>query len=252
MATGEDRRVALVTGAAQGLGFGLASAFAAEGYDIAIVDLDEAMVQAAAAKLRERGVRALGMRGDVSHRGDVDAFVARVVDELGRLDVLVNNAQTTRMKAVLDTTDEDLELTWRSGFAGSLYCMQAAFPHLRATKGCVINLASGAGLSAPRGYAVYAATKEAIRTLTRIAALEWGEHGVRVNVISPGAQTAALDRWAAERPEEYRARTAQIPLGRFGDPEADIGKAVVFLASPAASYITGNTLVVDGGAHYLG
>jgi NAD(P)-dependent dehydrogenase (short-subunit alcohol dehydrogenase family) len=209
-------------------------------------------VKAAAEKLRERGVRAIGMRGDVSHRPDVDAFVGQAVNELGRLDVLVNNAQTSRMQPVLETTDEDLELTWRSGFAGSLYCMQAAFPHLRETKGCVINLASGAGLSAPRGYAVSGATKEAIRTLTRIAALEWGEYGVRVNVISPGAQTAALDRWAAERPDEYKARSAQIPLGRFGDPENDIGQAVLFLASPAASYITGNTLVVDGGAHYLG
>lgn len=250
--TDEQNRVALVTGAAQGLGNGIAAAFAGAGYDIAIADLRASDATAAASALESRGIRAKGLEADVSSRSQVDAMVAKVAAEFGGIDVLVNNAQTTRMASVLDTTEDDLELVWRSGFAGSLWCMQAAFPHLRERRGCVINLASGAGLSANPGYAIYAATKEAIRTLTRVAALEWGREGVRVNAISPSARTAALDRWAAERPEEYEARAAQIPLGRFGDPEADIGRVAVFLASADAAYITGATIVADGGAHYLG
>ncbi len=247
-----ERPVALVTGAAQGLGLGIAGAFAAAGYDVAVVDLDPAAVDAAAGALAARGGRAIGIRGDVTDRGDVDASVARTIHELGRLDVLVNNAQATRLASVLDTTMADLDAVWRSGLVGTWQCMQAAFPHLETTRGCVLNLVSGAGLSAPAGYAAYAATKEAIRTLTRVAAVEWGHRGVRVNAISPSARTAALERWARERPEEYAARVHEIPLGRFGDPEHDIGSVAVFLASPAASYITGNTTVVDGGVHYLG
>jgi NAD(P)-dependent dehydrogenase (short-subunit alcohol dehydrogenase family) len=249
---GDERRVALVTGAAQGLGNGIAAAFAGAGYDIALADLREGDAVAAAAALESRGVRAVGLEADVSRRDQVEAMVASVVATLGGIDVLVNNAQTTRIASVLDTSEDDLELVWRSGFAGSLWCMQAAFAHLRERRGSVINLASGAGLSANAGYAIYGATKEAIRTLTRVAAIEWGRDGVRVNVISPSARTAALDRWAAERPGEYEARAAQIPLGRFGDPEADIGRVAVFLASPDASYITGATIVADGGSHYLG
>ena len=249
---GDERRVALVTGAAQGLGLGIASAFARAGYDVAIVDVRAGGLADAERTLRAHGRRVLTATGDVTRRDEMRSFVGRVVDELGRLDVLVNNAQVTRLGAVLDVTDDDLDAVWRSGFAGTLVCMQAAFAALAATGGCVVNLGSGAGLTANAGYAVYGATKEAIRTLTRVAALEWGPHGVRVNALSPAARTAAFDRWAAEHPDEAAGRIATIPLRRMGDPERDIGEVAVFLASEAASYITGATIVVDGGAHYLG
>jgi NAD(P)-dependent dehydrogenase (short-subunit alcohol dehydrogenase family) len=252
-ATEPGARVALVTGAAQGLGFGIASAFAAAGYHVAIFDVAETDLDKASDALRARGApRALALRTDVTDRAQVDAAIARVAAELGSLHVLVNNAQQTRHQSVLDTTDAALDSVWRSGYVGSLYCMQAAFPHLQATKGCVINLASGAGLQPRVGGAAYASTKEAIRALTRVAALEWGHQGVRVVSISPSAHTDALDRWAQEFPEEYAVRTAQIPLERFGDPELDVGRVAVFLASPEASYITGTTIVVDGGAYHLG
>jgi NAD(P)-dependent dehydrogenase (short-subunit alcohol dehydrogenase family) len=249
--TSEGRPVALVTGAAQGLGYGIASAFAAAGYDLAVIDLQAEAAVAAADSLRDRGVDAIGFGADVGVRADVDAFTTRTVAAFGRIDVLVNNAQTTRLAPVLEVGEDDLTAVWRSGFVGTLWCMQAAFPHLVRTAGSVVNLGSGAGLSATPGYALYGATKEAIRTLTRVTAVEWGPRGVRVNAISPSARTPALERWAQDRPDEYAARATQIPLQRFGDPEQDIGRVAVFLASPAASYMTGNTLVVDGGTHYL-
>ncbi len=135
-------------------------------------------------------------------RDAVQRAVDEVVERWGRVDVLVNNAQETRIAAVLDTDDEAADAVWRSGFLGTLHCMQVAHPYLAATRGAIVNLASGAGLSADPGYAAYGATKEAIRTLTRVAAREWGSDGVRVNAISPSARTPAFDRWQIEHPQE--------------------------------------------------
>jgi NAD(P)-dependent dehydrogenase (short-subunit alcohol dehydrogenase family) len=245
-------RVAIVTGAAQGLGYGIAAALATAGHRIAVFDLDAAASEGAAQRLTgERGAIALGLACDVRDREAVQRAVDEVVERWGRLDALVNNAQETRIASVLDTDDETAEAVWRSGFVGTLHCMQVAHPYLAATGGAVVNLASGAGLSADPGYAVYGATKEAIRTLTRVAAREWGPDGVRVNAISPSARTPAFDRWQVEHPEEAAARIARIPLARLGDAELDIGAAVVFLTGPSATYITGTTLVIDGGVHHL-
>jgi NAD(P)-dependent dehydrogenase (short-subunit alcohol dehydrogenase family) len=245
-------RVAVVTGAAQGLGYGIAAALAGAGHHVAIFDLDASACAAAARRLTdERGASALGLACDVRDRDAVQRAVDEVVEHWGRLDALVNNAQETRIAAVLDTDDEAADAVWRSGFLGTLHCMQVAHPYLAASRGAVVNLASGAGLSADPGYAAYGATKEAIRTLTRVAAREWGPDGVRVNAISPSARTPAFDRWQVEHPEEAAARIARIPLGRLGDAELDIGAAVVFLTGSSATYITGTTLVIDGGVHYL-
>jgi NAD(P)-dependent dehydrogenase (short-subunit alcohol dehydrogenase family) len=247
------RRVALVTGASQGLGLGIATAFAAADHNVAIVDIDGRHLESAADVLSRKGDGdALALTADVTKPDDISAAIAQITEAFGGLDVLVNNAQVTRHQSVLDTSIEDVEVVWRSGYVGSLLCMQAAFPYLSASRGCVINLASGAGITPRPGGAAYGATKEAIRALTRVAALEWGPHGVRVLAISPAARTAALDRWAEEYPEEYAVRETQIPLVRFGDPELDIGRVAVFLSSPEASYITGTTIVVDGGTYHLG
>lgn len=246
------RRAVLVTGAAQGLGRGIALAFASAGYDVAIVDVKAGLIDEATEELRSRGAEAVGMVGDVSVREDVERFVADAVDRLGRVDVLVNNAQGGGAPtSILETSVEKAELTWRSGFMGTLHCMQVTYPHLVATSGSVINVVSGAALSATPNYSIYASTKAAIRTLTRVAAVEWGPVGIRVNAISPSAATPALMAWAEQNPQEYAKRVSDIPLGRLGDAERDIGAVAVFLAAPAASYITGDTIVADGGVHYL-
>jgi NAD(P)-dependent dehydrogenase (short-subunit alcohol dehydrogenase family) len=247
----ETRSVALVTGAARGLGLGFVHAFARAGYDVTLVDV-EPSVHDSAARVPERGDAALALVADVADREAFAAAIDATVRRFGRLDVLVNNAQSGGARvSLLDTSPDRLESTWRSGFLGTVNGMQLAHPHLARTRGCVINLVSGAALAANAGYGIYASTKAAIRTITHVAATEWGPDGIRVNAISPSARTPALDEWAKANPEEYEARCAQIPLGRFGDPEADIGAVAVFLAGPSASYITGQTIVVDGGAYYL-
>jgi NAD(P)-dependent dehydrogenase (short-subunit alcohol dehydrogenase family) len=247
-----ERRTVLITGASRGLGLGMAMAFAANGDALVIDDLDGEAAERAAVLVRERGVPAVSVAGDVSVRADAARIVQAAIEAFGRLDVLVNNAQWTFMGPLEQATDADLDRTWRSGLGGTFTMMQEALPHLRATKGSVINLVSGASISANKDAGVYGATKAAIGVMSRVAAIEWGPTGVRVNCISPSARTEALDGWAQQFPEEYAARSSTIPLGRFGDPEQDIGRVAVFLASDAASYITGATIVADGGVHYLG
>jgi len=248
-----DGTVALVTGAGQGVGRGIALALAAEGAAVAVTGRTLAKVDAVAAEIHARGGTALALGCDVAHRDQVDATVARVAAELGGVDVLVNNAQSVTLGPLLTVAASDLETVWGTGFLGTLSCMQAAFPHLAASgRGCVVNLGSGSSLRADqKGYGLYAAVKEAVRSLTRTAAVEWGEHGIRVNAVVPLALSPGLERWATYRPEEFAAFAHTVPLGRVGDCEADIGRAVAFLASPAAGYVTGSTLMLDGGQSFL-
>jgi NAD(P)-dependent dehydrogenase (short-subunit alcohol dehydrogenase family) len=244
--------VVVITGGARGIGLGIAEAFAAEGACVMLVDVDPA-VESAGAALRGQGVDAHSLIADVAVRDELARCIEDIAVRCGRVDVLVNNAQAGANPApVLETTPEHLELAWRSGLVGTFNAMQLTFPHLRETGGCVINLVSGAALSEPPGFGAYAATKSAIKTLTRVAATEWGPAGVRVNAISPAARTPALEAWAEAHPDDYAERIAHIPLGRMGDARADVGAVAVFLASPAAAYITGQTIVVDGGVHHLG
>lgn len=246
-----EARVVIVTGAGRGVGRGIALAFASEGDRVAVLEVDPHTAADTETALRERGVDAMGIACDVGDKAAVDAAVARIVAAWGRVDVVVNNAQAVRFATVIDTTDEDADVMWRSGFLGTLHVMQAAQPHLSKTGGCVINLISGAVLGGLGESGIYGAVKAAIRVLTRAASTEWGPLGVRVNCISPSAQTPALDVWKERYPEAYEKRAKLIPLQRFGDPEADIGRAVVLLASADAHYITGSTVTVDGGAYFL-
>lgn len=245
------RRVVIVTGAGRGVGRGIALAFAAEGDRVAVLEIDPATAADTEATLRGRGADAIGIACDVGDREAVDAAVARIVDTWGRVDVVVNNAQSVRFATVINTTDDDANEMWRSGFLGTMHVMQAAHPHLVETSGCVVNLISGAVLGGLGESGIYGAVKAAIRVLTRAASTEWGPQGVRVNCISPSAQTPALDVWKERYPEAYDRRAKLIPLQRFGDPEHDIGRAVVLLASADAHYITGATVAVDGGAYFL-
>lgn len=244
-------RVVVVTGAGRGVGRGIALAFAAEGERVAVLELDAATAADTEAALRERGVDAVGIACDVGDAAAVDLAIAAIVERWGRVDVVVNNAQSVRFASVLNTTDYDADVMWRSGFLGTMHVMQAAHPHLVESGGSIINLISGAVLGGFGESGVYGAVKAAIRVLTRSAAVEWGPLGVRVNCISPSAQTPALDVWKEKYPEAYEKRAKVIPLQRFGDPEHDIGRAVVLLASEDAHYITGSTVTVDGGAYFL-
>ena len=245
-------RVVLVTGAGQGIGQGVALAAAAEGAHIVAAGRTLDKVEKTADDVRARGVEALAVQCDVRRREEVDACVAATLDRFGRLDGLVNNAMMVSLGPVLGLTEKDARRTWDSGFLGTLWCMQAAHDALVASKGSVVNLGTGSALRPdPAGFALYAGVKEMVRTLTRAAAVEWGADGVRVNAVIPNGMSPGLQMWSEFAPEEFDAFVASIPLGRVGDLEQDVGKVVAFLLSDDARYVTGTTLMADGGQAYL-
>ncbi|ARF13038.1 SDR family NAD(P)-dependent oxidoreductase [Sporosarcina ureae] len=243
-----DKKVAIITGGAGGIGLGIATAFAKEGATIAIVDLNKEAGDAAIEKLQKISPQSIFLQADLTVRTELPSIVEQVVTKLGKLDILVNNAHASRMKSIEEMTQEDIDLSFNTGFYPTLYLMQAALPHLKESKGTVINFSSGAGLNGDVNQGSYAAAKEAIRGITRVAANEWGQYGITCNLISPIAKTPGIEHWGQENPESYQAILARNPLGRLGDPEKDIGRTAVFLASEDASYITGQTMMVDGGS----
>ncbi|HTZ71182.1 MAG TPA: SDR family NAD(P)-dependent oxidoreductase [Acetobacteraceae bacterium] len=245
-------KVALITGAGQGVGLGIASAFAAEGAALVITGRDGAKLEGAATSLRERGAKVAICAGDARLREDAARAVAAAAAQFGRLDILVNNAQSSSPGVPFEEMDDaTIRLTIESGLFGTLQHMQAAFPHLKAQGGSIINLGSREGIHGGNGFGIYAATKEGIRGLSRVAAREWGKYNIRVNVICPAALSPIAIKYLAEHAEQAEMYKKEISLGRFGDPEADIGPVAVFLASDDSRYVTGQTLNVDGGQMML-
>jgi NAD(P)-dependent dehydrogenase (short-subunit alcohol dehydrogenase family) len=242
-------RVALVTGAAQGIGRGVSLALASAGARVAVVDLDH-RADVVAREVEARGAEALAISCDVRSRAEVRAAVDAVSSRFGRLDILVNNACAAVTDVPLvQVTDDDMALAWESGVLGTLYCLQAGYERLRESQGAVVNFGSIAGPTGMVGCAAYGPAKEAIRSLTKVAAREWGAAGIRVNAVCPNADSPSRQRWREEHPEVASgAEIEHLPLGRVGDCEADIGAAVVFLVGDGARYITGHTLMVDGGS----
>lgn len=242
-----DGQVALVTGAGQGVGRGIARALASEGAHVAIVGRTLQKVEAVAEEIRNDGGDAHGFSCDVTKLEQIEALIKDVVEHFGGLSILVNNAQTTVHGELLELPEEDYLRGMESGPLATWRMMRASHPHLRGN-GAIVNLGSAAGVRwNPTGYGGYAAAKEAIRVLTRTAACEWATDGIRVNAILPLASSPALEDWERINPEEAREYLATIPLGRLGNSETDIGPAVVFLCSENSRYITGHSLPVDGG-----
>jgi 3-oxoacyl-[acyl-carrier protein] reductase len=248
-----DGRVVVVTGAARGIGFGTATRFAEEGASLAVLDLDEASAAESAAKLPlTDGAKAVGIGCDVSDSASADAAVERVVAELGGIHVLVNNAGITRDNLLFKMTDEDWDLVVGVHLRGAFLMTRAAQKHFVAQKyGKILNLSSVSALG-NRGQANYSAAKMGIQGFTRTLGIELGPYGVNANAIAPGfIATDMTDATAARLKmdvEEFRRLNAEAnPVRRVGYPE-DIAAAAAFLCSDEASYITGQTLYVDGGA----
>jgi NAD(P)-dependent dehydrogenase (short-subunit alcohol dehydrogenase family) len=247
-----DEKIVIVTGAGQGIGEGIALAAAAEGANVVVAGRTLEKVERTAATIEGRGVKALALQCDVRHKDEVDATVKAALETFGRIDGLVNNAQMVALGPVLEITEKDARRTWESGFLGSLWFMQAAYEALKESKGAVVNLGTGSALRNDLpGFTLYAGTKEMIRTLTRMAALEWGKDGIRVNAVIPNGMSPGLEMWSQFAPKEYEDFVSTIPLGRVGRLEEDVGRAVAFLLSDDAAYVTGSTLMADGGQAYL-
>jgi len=244
-------KVVIITGGAGGIGLGMAKAMAKEGAIIAIVDVNDETGHASEKLLQEISPKSMFIKADLMDRENLPNIIKVVVDQYGKLDVLVNNAHASKQIEIENITQADLDLSFGTGFYPTFYLMQAALPYLKETKGNIINFASGAGLAGHETQAAYAAAKEAIRGISRVAANEWGRFGINVNIISPLANSEGVKAWAQAQPEYYQTVVNKIPLGRFGEVEEDIGRVAVFLASEDSKYITGQTMMVDGGSIML-
>lgn len=243
-----DGKVALVTGASKGIGRAIALRFADAGADIALAARGPDDLERTAQEVEKFGRRALPVPTDVSDPGQVEALVEKTLKDLGTIDLLVNNAGAAPFRAPVDQVrEEGFEKYFKVTFTSAFYCTKAVAPTLQAKKdGSVINIASVAGFTASPGLAYYASAKAALISFTRTVAHEWASFGVRVNAVAPGWIETEMNEALRKDPEWYEGVRATIPMGRWGTAE-EVANVALFLASDAASYITGSVIVVDGG-----
>ena len=237
-------QVIIVTGGAAGIGGALTSVFAQRGASVIAVDIDEE----AGKKITKSDPEHIAfLKGDVSKDAVAKEAVKMALSKFGKLTGLVNNAHASKQKPLMELTEDDWNLSMGTGFKATLHFMKAAYPELKKNKGAVVNFGSGAGLTGQENQASYAAAKEAIRGLSRVAANEWAKDKIRVNVVCPLALTEGVEKWKENRPEQYKQVADNIPLSHFGDPQKDIAPIVAFLLSADSQYMTGQTLMADGG-----
>lgn len=250
--TGGGRAV-LSDGSCGSIGYGIATAYAKEGANLVITGRNVKKLTDAKEELEEKyGIRVLPVQADISAGADNEALAESVakqaMEAFGRIDVLINNAQASASGVTLaDHTTEQFDLAVYSGLYATFHYMKACYPYLKETKGSVINFASGAGLFGNYGQCAYAAAKEGIRGLTRVAATEWGPDGINVNIVCPLAWTAQLENFEKAYPEAFKANVKMPPMGHYGDVEKEIGRVCVQLASPDFKFMTGETITLEGG-----
>jgi len=247
-------RVALVTGGGQGIGQGIARGLAGAGAHVAIAQRRGEEAEREAAYLRKQhGVEAIGFAVDVTQVDEVARMIPTVQERFGRLDILVNNAGASIAKRLENLSDEEMASSFALNYSSVFWAMRAAFPLMKAQNyGRIINIGSLNGVNAHLFTAPYNASKEAVRALSRTAAVEWGGHGITVNVICPAASSPQAEAYFTANPEMLKKILDQVPAGRMGRAEPDVGPVAVFLASEGSSFVTGSTMFVDGGAHING
>lgn len=244
-----EGNVTIITGGGRGIGFGLSTAFAKVGSNLVITGRNIETLQNAKEKLETYGVEVLCVSADGGDEAAVQNVIDKAIEKFGKINCVINNAQISASGVMLkDHTKEDFDLAINSGLYASFYFMRAAYPHLKESKGSVINFASGAGLFGKLGQSSYAAAKEGIRGMSRVAAAEWGPDNINVNVICPLAMSEGLEKWKEAYPDLFEKTIQEIPMQRFADSESDIGSMAVFFASEAGHYITGETITIQGGS----
>lgn len=243
-------KTAIVTGAGQGLGRAIALVLAQRGANIVINGRTKSKLDAVVAELETKGAKAVSVVGDVARREDVAATVAAAMDAFDGIDILVNNAQASAEPGIRvnQIDDESFNLTFGSGALGTLYCMQACYPIMKQRGGgCIINMGSSTAITGDPGFGAYVMTKEAVRGISRVAAREWGRDNIRINVICPAAESPGAVEFRETHPDAYERMLKTVPLGRIGDEVSDIAGAVAALVSDDFQFLTGATLMLDGG-----
>lgn len=250
--TGAGRAV-LSNGECGSIGYGIATAYAKEGANLVITGRNVKKLEDAKNELEEKyGISVLTVQADISAGSDnvkiAEEVAKQAAEKFGSIDVLINNAQASASGVTLaDHTIEQFDLAVYSGLYATFCYMKACYPYLKESKGSVINFASGAGLFGNYGQCAYAAAKEGIRGLTRVAATEWGKDGINVNIVCPLAWTAQLEQFQNAYPEAFKANVKMPPMGHYGDAEKEIGRVCVQLASPDFKYMSGETITLEGG-----
>ena len=243
-------KVVIITGGGRGIGFGLSTAVVKAGAKLVITGRNLETLEKAKAKLEaDYGAEVLAVAADGADEAAIKNVIKKTVERFGKIDAVINNAQASASgKMLIQHTKEDIDLAINSGIYATFFYMREAYPYLKETKGAVVNFASGAGLFGRIAQSSYAAAKEGIRGLSRVAATEWAPVGIRVNVICPLAMTEGLQKFKEEYPDRYEQTIKGVPMGRFADPEKDVGGLCVFLCSDKAAYITGETITLQGGS----
>ncbi len=240
-------KTALVTGAAQGIGRDIALALATDGADVAICDVNLEAAQKTAADIGAKGRRSLALKANVAASADVTAMIDQVVEKFGKIDILVNNAGITRDGLILRMKDDDWDLVLDINLKGAFLCTKAALKYMSKQRGgTIINIASIVGAMGNAGQANYVASKAGLIGLTKTIAREYANRGITANAVAPGFIDTAMTQALSENVRTELAK--QIPMGKLGTPE-DVANAVRFLASPWASYITGQVIHVNGGMY---
>jgi NAD(P)-dependent dehydrogenase (short-subunit alcohol dehydrogenase family) len=247
-----EGKIALITGAGQGVGQGIAFALAAEGAKIAVTGRTLEKCESTREEIERRGGEAIAIQCNVKNLQSLENCVKQTITTFGGLNILINNAQEVPNGALLDVTDDAFEAGWESGPLATFRLMKLCHPHLKGD-GSIINLASSVTKRWDMsGYGAYAAAKDAIRSLTRAAACEWGVDNIRTNVILPHAKSPGLEWWINKNPEEAAEFLSSIPMRRVGECEEDIGRFVAMLCTDDARYANGQSIALDGGQAYLG